>query len=164
MKEQLYGKILYHSITGYLTIVSDNHYIRKIVFGKQQLSGDVESSEEPPILQLAEQQLMEYLDGKRRTFDLPMLVEGTDFQKSVWNALIRIPFGSVKTYGALAREIGSPKSARAVGSACHKNPIVIIIPCHRVVGSNGSLTGFAGGISVKEALLQQEQNNSDKTI
>ena len=157
MSEQLYRKILYHSTVGFLTVVSDNHYIRKISFGKQELAEDHVETPEHWLLLKAEQQLMEYFEGVRTVFDLPYQVNGTDFQKSVWDALAKIPYGTVKTYGTIAKEIGSVKASRAVGGACNKNPIAIVIPCHRVVGSNGNLTGFAGGLTVKETLLQLEQ-------
>ena len=157
MSEQLYRKILYHSTVGFLTVVSDNHYIRKISFGKQELAEDHVETPEHWLLLKAEQQLMEYFEGVRTVFDLPYQVNGTDFQKSVWDALAKIPYGTVKTYGTIAKEIGLVKASRAVGGACNKNPIAIVIPCHRVVGSNGNLTGFAGGLTVKETLLQLEQ-------
>lgn len=157
MSEQLHIKILYHSTVGFLTVVSDNHYIRKIGFGKQELDEDHVETPEHWLLLKAEQQLMEYFEGMRTVFDLPYQVHGTDFQKSVWDALAKIPYGTVKTYGTIAKEIGSFKASRAVGGACNKNPIAILIPCHRVVGSNGNLTGFAGGLTVKEKLLQLEQ-------
>lgn len=157
MSEQLYRKILYHSTVGFLTVVSDNHYIRKVSFGKQELAEDYVETPEHWLLLKAEQQLMEYFEGARTVFDLPYQVNGTDFQKSVWHALAKIPYGTVKTYGTIAKEIGSVKASRAVGGACNKNPIAIVIPCHRVVGSTGNLTGFAGGLTVKETLLQLEQ-------
>lgn len=163
MNEQLYGKILYHSKVGYLTILSDKHYIRRIAFGKQELPEEICIDNNHPIIMQAEQQLKEYLDGKREIVDLPYQIHGTAFQKSVWNALTEIPYGSTKTYGMIAKEIGSSKAARAVGRACHCNPIVIVIPCHRVIGTNGSLTGFAGGIPVKENLLQMEANQNHKS-
>lgn len=101
-------------------------------------------------------QLEEYVMGRRQAFDLPLRYSGTPFQTRVWDALCGIPYGETRTYGELAEYIGSPKSARAVGRACHANPIAVIIPCHRVVGSSGSLTGFGGGIDVKERLLRLE--------
>ena len=89
-------------------------------------------------------------------FDLPLAPEGTKFQKAVWNALLQIPYGQVSTYGKLAAQVGSPKAARAVGGACHNNPIAILIPCHRAIGANGSLTGFGGGLPLKHWLLELE--------
>ena len=153
----LYGNILYHFQGGHLTVVSDNHYIRKISFGKRELAEDHVEAPGHWLLLKAEQQLMEYFDGVRTAFDLPYQIHGTDFQKSVWDALSKIPYGTVKTYGTIAKELGSLKASRAVGGACNKNPIAIVIPCHRVVGSNGNLTGFAGGLTVKEKLLQLER-------
>ena len=103
-------------------------------------------------------QLNEYFRGQRTCFDLPFLLTGTEFQKSVWNYLIQIPYGQVRSYGQIAAAIGNPKAARAVGSACNRNPLWILIPCHRVVGKNGNLTGYAGGLSMKQALLELEQS------
>ena len=104
-------------------------------------------------------QLNEYFSGTRREFDLPLAPHGTVFQMLVWEALRAIPYGETRTYGEIARMIGRPKAARAVGMACHNNPIAVIIPCHRVVGSAGSLTGYAGGLPVKERLLALEKAN-----
>lgn len=104
----------------------------------------------------AEQQLYEYFKGLRKEFDLPLNPQGTVFQKKVWKALQEIPYGEVRTYGQIAGAVGSPKGARAVGMACHNNPILIMIPCHRVIGANGSLTGFGCGLDMKEKLLKLE--------
>ena len=101
-------------------------------------------------------QLEEYFDGKRKEFDLPLILEGTEFQLLVWRNLQKIPYGETVSYGQLARRIGSPEAARAVGLANGSNPIPIIIPCHRVIGSNGDLTGFGGGLPVKKKLLALE--------
>lgn len=101
-------------------------------------------------------QLAEYFGGERRAFDLPLDPQGTAFQREVWDALTAIPYGETRTYGALAEAIGRPGSARAVGAANGQNPISIIIPCHRVIGSTGSLTGYAGGIDIKRRLLNLE--------
>jgi methylated-DNA-[protein]-cysteine S-methyltransferase len=101
-------------------------------------------------------QLTEYFNGKRRVFDLPLEVYGTPFQKDIWKHLQNIPFGETRSYGQLAKAIGNPKASRAVGAANGKNPISIILPCHRVVGSNGNLTGFAGGVEAKDFLLKLE--------
>ncbi len=105
----------------------------------------------------AVQQLREYLDGRRREFDLPLRLWGTDFQKSAWAALQTIPYGQVRSYGQQAAHIGSPGAARAVGHANGQNPISIIVPCHRVVGADGQLTGFGGGIEAKRWLLELER-------
>lgn len=109
-----------------------------------------------PMLLQTEQQLMEYFAGERRVFDLPLDFNGTEFQKKVWAALLTIPFGETRSYAEIARQVGSPKAVRAVGAANGRNPISIIAPCHRVIGSNGKLTGFAGGLAVKAFLLQLE--------
>jgi methylated-DNA-[protein]-cysteine S-methyltransferase len=103
-------------------------------------------------------QLAEYFDGKRKTFNLPLAPEGTEFQKSVWQALQTIPFGETRSYGEIAAQIGKPQASRAVGMANNRNPIVIIIPCHRVIGHDGNLTGYGGGLKVKEFLLHLEKH------
>ena len=101
-------------------------------------------------------QLKEYLAGQRQQFEIPVHMEGSDFRKKVWRALMCIPYGETRTYGEIAKEIGSPGGARAVGGACNHNPVMIIVPCHRVIGSNGKLVGFGGGLPMKEALLRLE--------
>lgn len=106
------------------------------------------------------QQITEYLDGARRTFDFPYLLRGTQFQQKVWRALLNIPYGETRTYSQIAAAVGSPKAARAVGMANHQNPILIAIPCHRVIGADGSLTGYGGGLDMKEALLELERTGS----
>lgn len=112
---------------------------------------------ENAILLKCKKQLQEYFLGQRKVFDIPICFEGTEFQNAVWKKLIDIPYGQVMSYSELAVEKGNPKAARAVGSACNKNPIAIIIPCHRVVGKSGSLNGYAGGITIKESLLELEK-------
>lgn len=104
-----------------------------------------------------QKQFSEYEKGVRKVFDLPLHLIGTDFQKKVWNALLEIPYGETRTYQEIAIRIGNPKAVRAVGGACNRNPIGIIVPCHRVIGKNGSLTGYAGGLSYKELLLEHEK-------
>lgn len=112
---------------------------------------------ETPLLQEAEEQLNEYFAGVRREFDLPLAAKGTAFQQAVWAQLRRIPYGKVRTYGQLAAALGKPKASRAVGSACHCNPLCIVVPCHRVIGADGSLTGYAEGLDIKEYLLELER-------
>lgn len=114
---------------------------------------------ENPFLVETERQLKEYFAGKRRSFDLPLDFNGTAFQKEVWTALIRIPYGETKSYGQIAKELNRPKAMRAVGAANGKNPISIIAPCHRVIGVSGGLTGFAGGLKVKADLLDLERRS-----
>ena len=111
---------------------------------------------ETPLIQSAYEQLDAYLRGTRQSFDLPIAPSGTNFQQKVWSALRQIPYGTTKSYADIARAIGQPKASRAVGTACGRNPILIITPCHRVLGSSGTLTGFAAGLEVKAALLSLE--------
>jgi methylated-DNA-[protein]-cysteine S-methyltransferase len=111
---------------------------------------------DPRALHDAATQLQEYFAGDRTEFDLPLSPEGTDFQRRVWALLREIPYGETTTYGTLARELGDPKTVRAVGLANGRNPIAVIIPCHRVIGADGSLTGFGGGLDRKRALLDLE--------
>ena len=105
----------------------------------------------------ARRQLEEYFAGQRQTFNLPLRPQGTNFQRRVWKELLQIPYGQTATYGQIAHRIGNPNAARAVGQACNANPIPIFIPCHRVVGTNDRLTGFALGLDVKSALLELER-------
>jgi methylated-DNA-[protein]-cysteine S-methyltransferase len=116
-------------------------------------------SEDPdnPILLETERQLAAYFAGKLKAFTVPLDFKGTEFQKSVWQALLTIPFGETRSYGEIARQIGQPTAVRAVGAANGRNPISIIAPCHRVIGSNGALTGYAGGLAAKERLLGIER-------
>ena len=107
-------------------------------------------------------ELEEYVQGKRKAFTVPCVPKGTDFQKRVWEALIQIPYGETRTYKEIAAAAGNPKASRAVGMANNRNPIPIIIPCHRVIGTNGILTGYAGGLKVKEYLLKLERENCDE--
>lgn len=109
-----------------------------------------------PFIQKVIQQLDEYFDGERTVFDLPLAPEGTEFQQSVWEELEKIPFGHIITYGELAQRLGDPNKVRAVGAANGQNPIPIIIPCHRVIGGDNKLVGYAGGIERKKQLLQHE--------
>lgn len=113
-----------------------------------------------PVLREAERQLKEYFAGKRMEFDLPLDFHGTAFQKRVWQALLKIPFGETRSYGQIARALGKPTAMRAVGAANGRNPISIIAPCHRVIGKNGTLTGFAGGLKAKAHLLALEQRQA----
>jgi methylated-DNA-[protein]-cysteine S-methyltransferase len=110
----------------------------------------------------AERQLKSYFDGTLRVFSVPLDFVGTEFQTSVWKALLKIPFGQTRTYTQIAKQIGRPTAARAVGSANGRNPISIMAPCHRVVGANGDLTGFAGGLDAKEFLLALEQDGGER--
>jgi len=111
-----------------------------------------------PILLETQKQLNEYFSGQRQVFDLPLDFEGTEFQQKVWQALLTIPFGETRSYKQIAEQLGNVKAVRAVGAANGKNPISIIAPCHRVVGTSGKLVGFAGGLENKEILLKLESN------
>lgn len=104
------------------------------------------------------EQIIEYLNGRRKSFSLPLDLRGTDFQKKVWNELIKIPYGETRTYKDIARSINVPQGYRAVGNALNKNPVLIVIPCHRVIGSDGKLTGFRGGLELKAKLLELERS------
>lgn len=120
------------------------------------LNAPTESNTQQFLLE-AERQLTEYFEGKRKNFSLTLDPVGTEFQKQVWDALVKIPFGETRSYGELAKKIGNPKASRAVGAANGKNPISIVVPCHRVIGSSGKLTGFAGGLKIKAQLLDLEK-------
>jgi methylated-DNA-[protein]-cysteine S-methyltransferase len=122
-----------------------------------RLSEQIED-EKHPILVETERQLREYFAGKRQEFNVPLDMKGTRFQKDVWEALLAIPFGETRSYGQLARQLGNPRATRAVGAANGRNPVSIIVPCHRVIGSSGKLTGFAGGLDTKAQLLQLEES------
>lgn len=122
--------------------------------------GDSREEKEHPILVKAARQLDEYFAGKRSSFTVPLDMRGTRFQRSVWEALLSIPFGETRSYGELARGLGNVQAARAVGAATGRNPISIIVPCHRLVGSMGQLTGFAGGLEAKACLLTIEQGKA----
>lgn len=138
---------------GRLYLAEENGFIVRLT-ATQALEQD--RLGESPLLQQTAAEVTEYLAGKRRIFTVPMKAEGTPFQKTVWAALQRIPFGETRSYGEIAREVGCPKGARAVGMACNRNPILLMIPCHRVVGSTGKLVGFACGLPMKEKLLHLE--------
>jgi methylated-DNA-[protein]-cysteine S-methyltransferase len=149
-----------HSISikttlGLIKLSETDGFITRLSFIKD--TPPTTSGPQPPILNEAGKQLREYLAGKRKTFDLPLAAEGTSFQKSVWKALRQIPYGETRSYKEVAEMIGSPKAFRAVGMANNQNPILIMIPCHRVIGANGKLTGYAAGLAIKEELLQLEQ-------
>lgn len=111
-------------------------------------------------LQETRNQINEYLDSKRKVFDIPLLMVGTDFQKNVWNTLLKVPYGVTSTYLQLAKDINNEKAVRAVASANGANSIGLIIPCHRIIGSNGELVGYGGGLPVKKRLLKLEQSNT----
>ncbi len=145
----------YDTILGPITIASSGSAIVALKFGSQ-MQTDLRQQRSSLTDRTADA-LNEYFSGKRKHFDIPLDPQGTEFQKSVWKALCQIPFGEVRTYKEIAQAIGKPNSSRAVGMANNKNPILLLIPCHRVIGSNGSLGGYSGGMDKKEKLLQLEQ-------
>ena len=122
-----------------------------------QLCEKAESDNMSALTEKAIIQLKEYFSGTRKSFDLPLELNGTNFQKKVWNALLDIPYGETRSYKDIAEQIGNPKAVRAVGGANHKNKLMIIVPCHRVIGANGSLTGYAGGVKAKARLIELEK-------
>ena len=124
-----------------------------------RLNTEAEDSSHPVLVE-TERQLKEYFAGQRKAFTLKLDLEGTDFQRKVWNALLTIPFGETRSYGQIAKQIGSPRAVRAVGAANGRNPVSIIAPCHRVIGSTGALTGFGGGLDCKARLLALEGANA----
>ena len=151
-----YGQI-YDTEIGRLCILQEGEAIVVLDIAEHTSDADLTVIwQETPLLKEAISQVQEYLSGSRRTFTLPYRFEGTVFQEKVWQALLEIPYDETRTYGQIAARIGNPKGARAVGMACNRNRILLLIPCHRVIGSDGSLTGFGGGIEVKRSLLELE--------
>ncbi|HEX4980936.1 MAG TPA: methylated-DNA--[protein]-cysteine S-methyltransferase [Ilumatobacteraceae bacterium] len=153
------------SPVGELTLVADDTALRLISFDTTDVDREVidVAAGEHPVLATATRQLQEYFDGSRTDFDIPLAPEGTPFQQQAWSVLRSIPFGATMSYGEQAAALGDRKRARAVGAANGRNPIPIIVPCHRVVGSNGHLTGFGGGIESKAWLLDHERRVSFET-
>lgn len=145
----------YETIIGYLTISADEQGITDVSFGKRNPVHAV--CEETPVIKQAVNELQEYFEGRRREFTVPLHPQGTDFQLRVWQVLRTIPYGKTWSYKQVATAAGNPNASRAVGMANNRNPIAIIIPCHRVIGANGRLVGYAGGLDVKEKLLEIEQ-------
>jgi methylated-DNA-[protein]-cysteine S-methyltransferase len=148
------------SPVGVLKLVASDRGLAAILWErddpKRVRLGPLEEDKKHSVLREAERQLHDYFGGKLRKFSLPLDFAGTAFQKKVWRALLGIPFGETRTYGQIARQIGRPQASRAVGAASGKNPISIIAPCHRVIGADGKLTGFAGGLEAKALLLKLE--------
>lgn len=150
------------SPVGRLLLVMDGQGLRRVHFenSRHPFRLDDEWQRGPGALHEARAQLKAYFAGKLKTFDLPLAPEGSDFQQQVWLELLRIPYGATTSYGDIARRIGDPTASRAVGAANGQNPLAIIVPCHRVIGADGSLTGYGGGLPVKRFLLDLEQQNS----
>ncbi len=160
----------YETKLGRLFIAEDGQGIAEVSIVKDTLLPDAENTpgrkellsceiEETPLIRQAIKELMEYFDGKRKEFNISLNPKGTDFQKKVWDALRAIPYGETRSYKQIAEAVGNKNASRAVGMANHNNPIMCIIPCHRVIGANGSLVGYAGGLDTKAALLLLEEKH-----
>lgn len=148
------------SPVGRLTLVASDKGLTAILWENEKANrvplAEMHEDAQHPVLRETMRQLQEYFAGTRKSFSVPLDFQGTEFQKKVWNALLTIPFGETRSYADIANQVKSPKAVRAVGAANGKNPISIIAPCHRVIGSNGDLTGFAGGLAAKTLLLSLE--------
>ena len=149
------------SPVGLLTLIASDAGLRAVLWendrpGRVRLDAAVDAPDHP-VLRCAERELRDYFAGARQRFTVALDPAGTVFQQQVWAALLTIPFGETRSYAEIARQIGRPQASRAVGAANGRNPISIIAPCHRVIGANGALTGFAGGLAAKEFLLRHER-------
>ncbi len=152
----------YKTSIGIITLVEQQNNIIGVLFGQVKPQDAV--MQETELLKKTYTQIREYLEGNRTEFTIPIAMEGTCFQRQVWKALQTISYGETKTYQQIAEQIGKPKACRAVGMANHVNPISIIVPCHRVIGKNGKLVGYGGGLEIKKQLLDLEANRKDKSI
>jgi methylated-DNA-[protein]-cysteine S-methyltransferase len=152
------------SPVGALKLVASARGLRAVLWEndnpKRVRVGETVVGPDHPVLLQAERELAEYFAGNRTSFGLPLDAAGAEFQKKVWSALSTIPYGATRSYGELARQIGAPKASRAVGAANGRNPLSIVVPCHRAIGSNGALTGFAGGLETKRYLLSLEASRA----
>ena len=148
----------YETSVGIIRILCDENYVLEVGFSSEK----EKNADGSIVLDNALKQIDEYFKGKRKLFDLPLYFNGTDFQKSVWKVLTEIPYGEVVSYQDIARKINNEKAVRAVGNANNRNKIMIMIPCHRVIGKNGKLVGFAGGLDKKEFLLAHEKETNNK--
>ena len=151
----------YQTPIGDIWIVEEDNFIVKL---KYEIDVKGIKEMETPLIKTTYHQLTEYFNGKRKTFDLPLKLKGTKFQQQVWSALQTIPYGEVWSYKHLAEVIENPRACRAVGNANNHNPVAIIVPCHRVVGIDGELVGYAGGLKIKKQLLDIEQNEITEVI
>ncbi len=147
------NKFSYNTPIGKIWIAEKEDKICAVSLSKITVGETLETT----LIRETHKQLQEYFNKRRKTFEIPLLLNGTEFQKRVWQALMEIPYGKTMTYKEVAAKIGNPSAQRAVGMANHNNKILIIIPCHRVIGQNGKLTGYAGGIDIKQFLLNLEQ-------
>ena len=144
----------YETDLGIIGIRDNNNAITEVFYSKSKINDYLK---ETPLIRECFNQLKEYFQGTRREFTIPIEAEGSEFQKKVWKALLDIPYGQTRTYKEIAIAIGNEKACRAVGMANNRNPISIIIPCHRVIGANGKLVGYGGGLDIKEKLLNIEK-------
>lgn len=149
----------YETDLGIIGIRENNKAITDIYFSKDNIDDNIEETD---LIKECFKQLKEYFEGSRRKFDLPIEMNGTQFQKKIWKELLKIPYGETRSYKDIAISIGNEKACRAIGMANNKNHIPIIIPCHRVIGYNGKLVGYAGGIDIKEKLLNIEKIDINK--
>ena len=147
----------YNTSIGKINIVEEDGFLTDVCISENFVIEDA-TIKETTLIKETIGQLNDFLAGRRREFDLPLLPKGTEFQKKVWRELQNIPYGKTCSYKDIAEKIGSPKAARAVGRANNKNPIILIIPCHRVIGSDGRLVGYGAGLELKERLLALEKN------
>lgn len=158
------GERIITTVIGKLKLIVDDHAIQCINWYNSSCSDFLcpppEDTAMTQLLNQAEDQLQQYLAGQRRNFELPLAPQGTLFQQRVWDALSAIPYGETRSYHQIAQQIENPKAIRAVGAANRCNPLPIIVPCHRVIGANGTLTGFTGGLAIKRYLLELEKNSS----
>lgn len=158
----------FKSPLGEITITEEDGFITNLIFSgekptiknKHDDPDDFFTKKETPLLKKAAEQIREYLDGKRKDFDLPLNPSGTDFMRRDWKVLQSIPYGETCSYKDVATKLGNPNACRAVGLANNRNPISIIIPCHRVIGANGKMVGYGGGLPIKEFLLKLERENN----
>lgn len=148
----------YDTKIGKITIGENEGYIINIYFGKEALPKEA-IEEETDLIKETIKQINLYLDGKLEYVNVPIKLQGTNFQKLVWNELMKVPYGKTCTYRDIAKNIGNEKACRAVGNANNKNRLPIIVPCHRIIGTNGKLVGYAGGLDIKEKLLDVEKRN-----
>ena len=156
------GELILGSFQGKLCLLGfGDREMRRAVAGRIKKGLDAEFVEQnDEVLAKTRKQVDEYLSGNRTEFNIPLLMVGTEFQRRVWKALMKVPYGVTSTYGQMAEDIGSPKAVRAVGNAIGANPVSIIIPCHRIIGGDGQLVGYGGGLSVKKRLLKLEQKST----
>ena len=150
---------------GRLRLVATDRGLSRLLFDEQadadlRSAGDSTQTDDHPVLAAATTQLEEYFAGQRQEFDVPLDLEGTEFQRAAWSALASVPYGETRSYRQQAEAIGRPKAVRAIGAANGRNPVPIVLPCHRIVGSDGSLTGYGGGLPIKEYLLNHEQTQA----